>query len=400
MSRAVRSVGPFLFVAATPAGGRTFGVREARDQRALADVLRKERLLLMRSWRLPAWASRPRGLSLKATAELNEHLSQLLSRGVPLVEALEVTAQTVMPAARPQVEGMREAVAAGSSFADACAKTGSFDRVTIAVYRAAERTGDLAGACRQLAITAKRQLAVSGKAGTLMIYPAIVLTISVVVTVVMLVAVVPTVGKSLAELGADLPWYTEAMMWLGGFMRANGPVLLLALAGVLALALVGRKQVGAAIARGARRVPMLRDVILAQETARFFGVMAAMTRSGIQLADALGVANEAVNHPTLRKQLTTLRTRLIEGGVLRVLVENVTALPLATRRLLIAAERSGDLEQAFEGLAEDLAADVDRRSSRLLAALEPLLIVVMFLMIGTLLLSIMIPLITTTSQAI
>ena len=62
-----------------------------------------------------------------------------------------------------------------------------------------------------------------------------------------------------------------------------------------------------------------------------------------------------------------------------MLVENVSALPLATRRMLIAAERSGGLETPFEGLAEDLAADVDRRSSRLLAALEPALIVVMFL---------------------
>jgi type II secretory pathway component PulF len=137
---------------------------------------------------------------------------------------------------------------------------------------------------------------------------------------------------------------------------------------------------------------------MTQESARFFTVMAAMTRGGVTLADALGVASGAISHPLLRKQLTTLRTKLIEGGVLRMLIEGVDALPLPTRRLLIAAERSGDLETAFETLADDMAVELDRRSTRLLAALEPVLIVIMFLVIGTLVLSIMIPLIRSTSQ--
>jgi type II secretory pathway component PulF len=102
----------------------------------------------------------------------------------------------------------------------------------------------------------------------------------------------------------------------------------------------------------------------------------------------------------LRRQLGTLRQKLIEGGVLRTLIENVEALPLSTRRLLIAAERAGDLETAFDGLASDLADEVDRKASRLLAALEPILIVFMFLIIASILLSIMIPLITLTSKAI
>jgi type II secretory pathway component PulF len=102
----------------------------------------------------------------------------------------------------------------------------------------------------------------------------------------------------------------------------------------------------------------------------------------------------------LRRQLETLRTRLIEGGVLRVLIENVTALPLATRRLLIAAERAGDLETAFDSLAADMADEVDRRSTRLLAALEPLLIVAMFMVVGTILLAIMLPIIGMASKAI
>jgi general secretion pathway protein F len=146
-------------------------------------------------------------------------------------------------------------------------------------------------------------------------------------------------------------------------------------------------------------VPIFREVVLAQESARFFTVMAAMTRSGVVLADALGVAVSALGHPMLKKQLSTLRTRLIEGGVLRSLINDVDALPISTRRLLIAAERAGDLESAFETLADDMTQELDRRSSRLLAALEPLIIVAMFAVIGSMVLAIMVPMIQAAASS-
>ena len=188
------------------------------------------------------------------------------------------------------------------------------------------------------------------------------------------------------------------MMNAGLFIQDNFLWILMAVAMVLVGLVAVRKQIVAAATRVSRVLPVLKDVVMTQESARFFTVMAAMTRGGVTLGDALGVASGAIGHPVLRRQLMTMRTKLIEGGVLRVLIESVDALPLPTRRLLIAAERSGDLESAFETLADDMAVELDRRSTRLLAALEPLLIVLMFLVIGTLVLSIMIPLIKSTSQ--
>jgi general secretion pathway protein F len=284
---------------------------------------------------------------------------------------------------------MKELVAAGSSFAEACRTVGGFDNVTIAVYRGAEKTGDLAGAAGQLALTARRRLKVAGKAATLMIYPAIVLTISAGVSVLMLTVIVPMIGEGLARADIELPLYSKLVMMLGAWMRANIMWLALGLAAVVALLLVAKTAVAEGIRKFMRRAPLLRDVVLAQESARFFSVMAAMTRTGVPIADALGVANQAVGHPMLRKQLERLRTRLVEGGLLRILIDEASQLPMATRKLLIAAERSGDMESVFATLATDMADEVERRSSRLLAVLEPLLIVVMFLIIGSLLISIL-----------
>lgn len=386
-------------MAVRPTGGRALGFRRARTRRALDESLRRERLLVLRAWRLPGWATPEQRVTLKDQATLNDVLAQLLGRGVPLVEALEVAATTVGPGLRPRVERMRELVSGGSSFADACRAVGGFDEISVSVYAAAERTGDLAGASKELAATARRQLLVAGKAATLMIYPAIVLSVSAVVSVVMLTTIVPTLGEQLADFGAELPLYSRVVMDLGAWMRENIVSLGIGLAAALALLVVVRKQVGAAVGASMRRLPMISSVVLAQEASRFFSVMAAMTRSGIPLADALSVGNRAVGHPALRAQLDRLQRRLVEGGVLRTLIEEVTALPLATRRLLIAAERSGDLESAFAMLAGDMTEEVERRSSRLLAVMGPGVIIVMSVIIGALLFALLLPMLTIAGQA-
>jgi general secretion pathway protein F len=398
VSRAPAGPRSFLYLAVNAGGGRKLGLRSAASERALSETLRRDRLVLLRSWKVPGVATTQRELSLNDQAVLNDQLAQLLSRGVPLVEALEVVSSTVSPKARPRIERVRDLVAAGASFADSCKQTAIADHITVTVYRAAEQTGELDASARQLAANARRRLAISGKAVTLMIYPIIVLSISIVMSGFVLMVPVPKVAASMESLGVDLPWYTRLVVTVGNGLRDN---LVVVVSVIVVLALVvgaARNQIARGATSFARRLPLFRDVIMAQESARFFSVMAAMTRSGIPLADALGVANEAVGHAKLRRQLTSLRTRLVEGGVLRILIDTVDVLPLATRRLLIAAERSGDLDSAFEAQASDLTDEVDRRASRLLAALEPLLIVVMFLLIGSLVMSIMIPMLTMAGE--
>lgn len=373
-------------------------MRQARSERALAEGLRRDRLVLLRTWRLPgAFAAEPR-LSLKDQVELNGQLAMLLTRGVPLVEALEVTATVVSPAMQGVVERMRELVAGGSSFAEACRRVGVFDEITIAVYQAAERTGDLGGSAAQLAETARRQQAIKGKAGTVMLYPLIVLTIAILAAAVLLTAVVPRIGSALEDAGATLPVYTAILVEFGRFVQREWVWVVVAIGLAATLAIIARKQVVAGVARLARSLPALKQVIVVQESARFFSVMAALTRAGVPLADALGVANVAVRHPRMHQELRTLRTRLVEGGVLQSLIDKVSSLPLATRRLLMAAERAGDLDAAFDGLARDMADELDRRTARLMALLEPAVIVLMFLIIGSLVLALMIPMLTMPSQ--
>lgn len=398
MSQA-QTASQYFFTAIATDGRRRRGFRAATNESALASNLSEEGMLLLSSRRLPEWTSRSTTLSVKDQAAFNMQLSSMLTRGVPLVEALEVAGTVVSKGGSAKVERIRKLVQAGASFADACGQVGAFDPIAVAVYRAAERTGELGDAAKTISSWLERRRAINTKAITLLIYPIIVVTISLVISVVVLTLVVPSIGEALRDAGQELPLITELVVGLGVWTRANLPAMLLGAAMLGVIIFILREQIGRALGLVFKRIPAVAQLSLAIESARFFSVMGAMTRTGVPLADALAVATRAVSHPRLRAQLESLQRRLVEGGLLRTLIEQADALPLATRRLLIAAERSGDLDSAFEGLAEEMAAEVDTRAERLLAALEPILIFAMFVVIGSLLMSIMVPLISLTSGA-
>ncbi|MFT3683474.1 MAG: type II secretion system F family protein [Phycisphaerales bacterium] len=386
---------PYLAIAVKPGGKRTLQVRSATSPTALASALRKEKMTVLRSVALPkALAAGDRKLTLKDHAILNDQLHQLVSRGVPLVEALQVVGNTVTPVARPVVDQMREMVSSGSSLAEAAQKTAQFDAVTIAVYRAAERSGDLGGAAKQLAVSARRTLQVTQKAQSLLIYPLVLAIVAAFVTAVLLIFVLPNLGETLKANGIRIPWYTDQLLTIGMAMRSHLIIVFLVAAAIGTAIFTLRKQIWAwAIATG-QKMPYARDVMLASESARFFSVMSAMSKAGVPLADGLATANLVISHPKLRQQLDKLRERLISGGVLRNLIEDVDALPLATRRLLLAAERSGDMDTAFGSLAGDMTDEVERQTSRLLAVLQPALIILMTVIIGALLMAILVPVLT------
>ncbi|MEM9372154.1 MAG: type II secretion system F family protein [Planctomycetota bacterium] len=400
MSRTASNAGSFFYVASKPGGGSAMGVRRARSERALADELRRERQVLKRTWRLPGGSGETGEFGLADQEALNAQLSNLLSRGVPLVDALDVASTVVSAKAKGRVERMRDLVSSGKSYAEACSETGAFDEVSIAVYRAGEKTGDLAGAAAQLGENASRVREVAGKAVTMMIYPAIVLGIALVAVLSLLMVIVPMIGGAMVEAGVELPAVTKIVLGIGLFLR-NNVLLIIALFGVLAVLGVAARSGIARVAFGVvRRLPGMKTVVRHQELARFFSVMAAMTRSGIPLTDALGVSAKAIGDPAMATDLGRLRARLIEGGVFRNLVEQVGTLPHATRRLLVAADQGGELDSAFASLASDHASEVETRTSRLMALLEPLLIVALFVVIGALILSVMLPMFSMTSQVL
>ena len=390
----------FFYIASGPGGKQSFGIRQAKSRSALAGVLRQDRLTLTSTVPLPGWIGSEGKLPLKDLTAMNEQLEQLVGRGVPLVEALDVVRTVVSKGQQNRIHRVRELVAGGASLADACQTAGGVDRVTTAIYRAAEKTGDLSTAAGQLALNARRTQAVAGKAATLAVYPVIVLLIGLGSAALMLMFIVPQIGDSLSKGGLEMPAFTQALVEFGKWLRTNFLLVLLGVTIAGVLAALSRAAIGKAIGAVARRTPVLKTVLLTQEMVRFFSVMAGMSSSGVPLSDALAVGAGAVSHPQLRHDFQRLRSRLVQGGVLSRLIDEVESLPLPTRKLLVAADKAGDLESVFSGLTEDMTAELDKQTARLLAVLEPLLLLGLFVVIGTLMVSIMLPMLTLAAEQI
>lgn len=391
----------FWYSAVTSGGKRAAGFSSAPGRDELADRLRERDLLLLRAWRLPFSFGEigDRGvagrLPLRDEAEMNRQLEVLLERGVPLVEALDVAEGVVSKRSVERVAEMRRAVAEGASFAEAARRSGAFDEVAVGVYRAAERTGDLAPAAARLAEAAERRMAIRSKAVTVLIYPSVVACVSLVLLFGMLVFLVPQLAESVRGIGggdgATIPWFSRVVFGFGEFLNANLAAFFVFLAAVVVGVFAARGMVVSALAAVGRRIGPVKALMRAIELARFFSVLAAMTRSGVVLAEALDSASATINDPALRSQLETLKRELVEGGVLRSLIERVDQLPKATRKLLVAAERSGDLDQAFDALAEHSSGEVETRSERLTALLEPMVILLMFAVIAPIIIAIALP---------
>lgn len=388
----------FLYQAVKPSGQKAFGLKSAPDESSLAEILRRENLLLQRAWRLPGSGSMPKGISTKDEVAFNEQLETLLTRGVSLVEALEVAATVVTPECKARVERLREMVASGTGFAGACRQVGGFDDVTIAVYRAAERTGDLGSATGRLAKAARGRQEITARAITVMIYPAVIFTVSILLFSAILMFLVPMIAGQLRELGGTIPWFSDVVFSVGEAMRGNIMAVLLGAAGLIFVVVALRARLISGLAWVGRRIPLIANLMITVEMARFFSVMAAMTRSGVPLAEALAGATAVISDADLRGQLDKLRRGLVEGGTFRSLIEEVDAMPLATRRLLIAGERAGDLESVFDALSGDMSVEVERKASRLLAMLEPAAILAMFALLAPLIMAIAIPLMTVRTQ--
>ncbi|MHC4975999.1 MAG: type II secretion system F family protein [Planctomycetota bacterium] len=383
---------PYFFNAVTATGGRKLGVRSATDEADLSRELSGESLLLLRAWALPQWATSSTSVPLKDQTALNEQLASLLSRGVPLIEALEVAQSVVSRQTQDRVRRLRDEVSGGASFANACASVGGFDDVAIAVYRASERTGDLEIAAARLASGAQRRMKIREKSISLAIYPSVILTVGIIVVMCLLMFVVPQLAQVFESFDNDLPILTDIILGAGVWMSANKLFVLGIVAGGLILGVVARRITLSLLAMVIRRIGPIRRLILTTESARFFSIMAAMSNAGVPLADALGVSSRAINDEKLREQVERLKQGLVEGGSWKTLVDDVTMLPLAVRKLLIAAERSGDLEEALEGISADLASRVDRDTDRMLAVLEPLILVFVFMLIAPIVVSILLPL--------
>ncbi|HKV56614.1 MAG TPA: type II secretion system inner membrane protein GspF [Candidatus Binataceae bacterium] len=326
---------------------------------------------------------------------LTRQLSALLGAGVQLVEALgALSEQTVRPATKRVFSQVRESVREGSSLADAfAAHPDVFSDLYTGMVRAGETAGALEAVLDRLAEYSERQSEFVSKVRGAMTYPIIMMCVGALIMGFMVTYVVPQVSTIFEEQHAVLPLMTRVLIKLSDFLTGYWLELL-----ILAVAIVAGIAGGLSTKAGRRfydtwllRVPYVGPTIIRVICARFARTLGTLLESGVHLMPALGAVKRVVTNGLLADAVEQSRESIREGHGMGQTLERSGLFPPLLVEMIKVGERSGDLEQMLERVADNYEREVENSLNQMTALLQPLMTLVMAAVILFMMLAVLLP---------
>jgi len=330
-------------------------------------------------------------------------LATLLEARLPLNNALKILAQqTTNPTLKEAILEIAEDVDGGLSFSQAMERQKRiFPDYYVEMVRAAEITGNLNEVATFLADYTEKEGDLASKASSALIYPGIVLGLFVVVAFILLTFVFPSIGSVFAENNVALPWYTQALLTIGNFLKTWWIVVILAV-GVLGFVIVDYFQTdeGVAFADDAKlRLPIVKKVYMPVIMARFGDAAALLTHGGIPIAQGLEIISHMVGNVLYRDVVHGIAEDVRQGKQLSESIASYpTFFPQLVSQMIAVGESTGKTEDMFRRLSAIYTREADQISGNLVDLIQPVLMIGMGLMVGLLFASILIPIYNLTAN--
>lgn len=331
----------------------------------------------------------------------NQQLAALLKAGVPLLGALDALCERRQSGKLGGLlREIRDDVKGGSSLSAAFASRGAwFPSIYPATLASGEQSGELATVISRFVKTSKAGLKLRARVVSAFIYPAFILFIAAAAGALILIKVLPTFTDFFAQSGTQLPAITRSMIALSDLLRA-GWWLLPGVAFGLWLLLkrvAASERGGRLIARIALALPLFGSLLRRYGLAQHARTLAQLLSGGMPLADANQVAARALGNWLLRDRLGSISDRIREGKPYwEATVETGVSTDLAIEMIKV-GEASGSLAPMLQEVSEYYDAELEEAITRMLAILEPLLLVCCALIVAVMLIAIYLPLLTAAS---
>ena len=310
----------------------------------------------------------------------NQQFVTLIRAGLPILRALDLLAErTTRPGLRAVLDDIRQRVKGGASLSDAFAAQGLFPEVYTSSLLAGERSGNLAGVLDQYITYQKITGSVRRRLLTALVYPALLVIVAAAVLSYVTLYVIPRFAELYSEMNVDLPALTVAVVTIALNLRASLLVFLLLLASAAtAIVLISRSEAGAqALDRGRMKLPLLGDILLKFRLSQFSRTLATLLTGGIPLVPSLEVAGGAMESPALRRVIETAARRVSEGQSLHAALVGTGIVPDLVSEMIEVGESTSALPQMLTSVAEFYEEELNTKLARLLALVEPMLLVVM-----------------------
>jgi len=345
---------------------------------------------------------RKKSLSGAALVQFTEQLGILLHAGLPLDRSLQMLLE--LPEgerARHVVMRIRDRVRGGSSLSRAMEdEHGVFPKLYLSMVRAGEAGGALDAALARLADYLERARKLRDSVIGALVYPAFLLFGVLGSLVLLLAFVLPQFVPIFHDMNVRVPLITRVLMAFGGFLHDWGLLLLVALI-VLGLWTAARmRDPEARRAFDARllRVRVLGPLLLKVDTARLLRTLGSMLKNGVSLLAALGIARQVVSSRELSAQLAPAIEAVKGGDSLSRALAAHTGFPKLAIQITAVGEESGTLDTMLLRAADTYDGEVKSAIDKMLAALVPVLTIVMALLVAGIMLSILLPLLSLTGS--
>ena len=345
---------------------------------------------------------RRRKVATREFLVFNQELATLLKAGMPLVQSLDILRRRVSnPAFKSLLDDVHERVRAGSALSEAFEAHGSlFPGVYTASLVAGEKSGNLEQVLRRYVTYVKIVSGVKRKKISALVYPAILLMLSLIVVAIIVVKVVPEFGDFYNQLGGkELPLSTRVIVAISNVVTSDFFFILAGVAVAVAagwwwIRQPGRKRV---LDRQILRLPAVGSVAQKFSTSQGARTLATLLGGGIPLVNALEVTARSLSNQYMAGELTTAAQQVREGRALATAMQESGAFPDVAIKMVEVGESTGALQEMLNSLADFYDEEIDTSLSRFVTVIEPALLVVMGIVIAGLLLSLYMPLFNLSS---
>ncbi|WP_223619707.1 type II secretion system F family protein [Lysobacter sp. ESA13C] len=339
---------------------------------------------------------KPKPFTGARLVQFTQQLSTLLGAGQPLDRALTILLDLPEDdTAKSTVADIRDAVRGGTSLSVALERQhGTFSRLYINMVRAGEAGGNLHETLSRLDDYLERSRVLQGRVINALIYPAILMVMVGLSLMFLLGYVVPQFGAMYESLDAELPMFTQVVLWLGLFVR-DWWIVLIAIP-ALGFLWFDRKRRDPAF-REALDAWLLKrkfvgPLIAKIETARLARTLGTLVRNGVPLMTAIGIGRNVLNNRVLAADVDAAGEDVKNGVALSTALGKGKRFPRLALQMIQVGEESGALDAMLMKTAETFEQDTGMALDRMLAALVPVVTVVLAGVVATVVMAVLLPL--------
>jgi type IV pilus assembly protein PilC len=377
-------------------GNKVRGKSLAANEAALRADLRRQGVAATRIKTQSKAFSSGKKPGTEDIAVFSRQLATMMTAGIPMVQALEIIGNGhEKPSMQKLVLDIKANIESGSTLHESLAKFPLyFDSLFVNLVEAGEQAGALETLLDKIATYKEKTEALKKKIKKALFYPAAVLVVAVVVSVILLIFVIPQFEELFKGFGADLPAFTQMVVNLSRLVQHQGWWMALVTGGAIYTFFYFYKRsrkMQLMMDRLSLKLPIIGPILVKAAIARFARTLSTMFAAGVPLVEAMGSVAGATGNVVYEEAVLRMKDEVATGQRLQRAMENTSLFPNMVIQMIAVGEESGALDTMSGKVADFYETEVDNAVDSMSSLLEPLIMAILGVLVGGMVVAMYLP---------